>query len=43
VRPFYELRATLALRIVFVREGDLLIVDFVGDHDAVADYIRNRS
>lgn len=40
--PIYELRATLALRVVFVRRGDSLLVDFVGDHDAVRDYLRNR-
>ena len=40
--PVYELRVTLALRVVFVRSGDSFIVDFVGDHDAVRDYLRNR-
>lgn len=40
--PVYELRASLALRVVFVREGDTLKVDFVGDHSAVRDYLRNR-
>lgn len=40
--PVYELRASLALRIVFVRAGDVLKVDFVGDHSAVRDYLRNK-
>ena len=39
--PVYELRATLALRIIFVRAGDVLRVDFVGDHRAVANYLKN--
>ena len=39
--PVYELRASLALRVVFVRDGDALKVDFVGDHGAVRDYLRN--
>lgn len=40
--PVYELRTTLALRVVFVRSGGSLLVDFVGDHGAVRDYLRNR-
>ena len=40
--PVYELRASLALRVVFIRDGDALKVDFVGDHGAVRDYLRNR-
>ena len=40
--PVYELRASLALRVVFVRDGDALKVDFVGDHDEVRDYMRNK-
>jgi hypothetical protein len=39
--PVYEMRATLALRIVFVRSGDMLRVDFVGSHGEVSDYLRN--
>ncbi|MBK8474787.1 MAG: hypothetical protein IPL39_00350 [Opitutaceae bacterium] len=40
--PVYELRASLALRVVFVLEGDVLKVDFVGDPSAMRDYLRNR-
>ena len=42
VPPVYELRASRALRIVFVRKADALKMDFVGDHDAVRDYLKNR-
>ena len=42
-KDVYELRASLAARIIFVRAGPVLRVDFVGDHDAVADYLRNRA
>lgn len=40
--PVYELRATLALRVVFVRTKDALLVDFVGTHDEVRDFLKNR-
>ncbi len=39
--PVYELRVTLALRVVFAREGDELKVDFVGTHAEVQRYLRN--
>ena len=39
--PVYEMRASLALRIVFVRSGDVLKVDFVGNHDDVRRYLRS--
>jgi hypothetical protein len=39
--PLFELRATRDLRLLFVREADVLRVDFVGDHGAVTDYLRN--
>ena len=42
IPPIYELRATRALRVVFVHQGSSLIMDFVGDHGAVRDYLRNR-
>ena len=38
----FELRASRSLRVIFVRAGSVLRMDFVGDHDAVADYLRNR-
>jgi hypothetical protein len=40
--PVYEVRATLALRIVFVRQGESLIADMVGTHGEVRDYLKNR-
>lgn len=40
--PVYEVRASLTLRIVFIRDGDALKVDFVGAHDDIRDYLRNR-
>jgi hypothetical protein len=40
--PVYELRATLALRVVFVRSKDALLVDFVGTHDEVRAFLKNR-
>jgi hypothetical protein len=40
--PVYELRATLALRVVFVRTKDALLVDFVATHDEVRDFMKNR-
>jgi len=39
--PVYELRATLALRVVFTRDGDTLKVDFVGTHADLQRYLRN--
>jgi hypothetical protein len=41
--PVYELRASLTLRIVFVRSRDALLVDFVGTHDEVRAFLKNRS
>ena len=41
--PVYELRANLTLRVVFVRSGDALLVDFVGTHDEVRAFLKNRS
>ena len=39
--PLYEVRATLSLRIVFVRQGDSLIADIVGTHGEVIKYLKN--
>lgn len=41
-KDVFELRASRSLRVIFVRAGPVLRVDFVGDHDAVAGYLRNR-
>lgn len=40
--PVYEVRATLALRIVFIRQRESLIADLVGTHSEVRDYLKNR-
>jgi hypothetical protein len=40
--PVYELRATLALRVVFVRSKNTLLADFVGTHDEVRAFLKNR-
>jgi hypothetical protein len=40
--PVYELRASRALRIIFVKRAATLTMDFVGDHDAVREYLKNR-
>jgi len=40
--PVYELRATLTLRVVFVRSKDGLLVDFAGTHDEVRAFLQNR-
>jgi hypothetical protein len=41
-KDVFELRASQSLRVIFVRAGSVLRVDFVGSHAAVADYLRNR-
>jgi len=41
-KDVFELRASLGSRIIFVRAGAVLRVDFVGDHGAVPDDLRNR-
>ena len=41
-KDVFELWASRSLRLIFVRAGSVLRVDFVGNHDAVADYLRNR-
>lgn len=39
----YEIRAGLGLRVVFDAAGGLLRGDFVGNHDDVQTYLRNRA
>jgi hypothetical protein len=38
----YEVRAGLSRRLVFVRQGDVLIFDFAGTHAQVQAYLKNR-
>ena len=39
----YEVRAGLALRVIFDVAGGLLRCDFVGNHDDVRAYLKNRT
>ena len=39
----FEIRAGLGLRVVFDTAVGLLRCDFVGNHDVVQPYLRNRS
>jgi hypothetical protein len=38
----YEMRAGLALRLVFTRQGAVFEFDFAGNHDQVQAYLKNR-
>ena len=42
-RGLYEMRAGLGLRVVFDAAGGRLRCDFVGNHDDVQTYLRNRA
>lgn len=42
-RGAYEIRAGLALRIIFLPIGDELRCDFIGTHAEVKRYLRNRA
>ena len=41
-RNRFECRVGLDRRLVFSREGDVLLFDFAGSHDGVQAYLRNR-
>jgi len=44
LRPgVYEARAGREIRVVFERDGDLLVIKTVGDHGNVRRYLRNRT
>jgi len=42
VGDYFETRVGLDQRLVFKNDRDALILLFVGDHDAVRDFLRNR-
>jgi hypothetical protein len=42
-RGVYEARIGRQLRVLFVRDGDLLVVKAVGDHAAIRHYLRVRA
>ena len=43
LRPgVYEARLGLALRAVFTRDGDVLQIQMIGNHDEVKRYLRGR-
>jgi hypothetical protein len=42
-RGVFEARIDLKLRVLFVREGDLLVVKAVGDHGEIRHYLRTRA
>jgi len=39
----YEIRAGLGLRVVFDTAANLLRCDFIGNHDDVQSYLKNRA
>ncbi len=41
-RGVYECRASQAVRIVFTRHGDILLLQTVGNHDAIRAWLRNK-
>jgi mRNA-degrading endonuclease RelE of RelBE toxin-antitoxin system len=44
LRPgVYEARVGLEVRVVFERDGDLLVIKTVGDHGDVRRYLSNRT
>lgn len=42
VGDYFEVRVGLDQRLIFKNERDALVLVFVGDHDAVRDFLRNR-
>jgi len=42
VGDYFEARVGLGRRLIFKNERDALVLLFVGDHDAVRDFIRNK-
>lgn len=41
-RGLYEARIGLHLRVLFERDGDLLVIKTVGNHEAIRRYLRDR-
>lgn len=42
-RGIYEARIGLQLRVLFERNGDLLVIKALGDHAAIRLYLRDRA
>ncbi len=42
IGDYFETRVGLGQRLVFKNEQDALVLLFVGDHDAVRDFLRNK-
>ena len=42
-RGIYEARIGLHVRVLFERDGDLLVIKTLGDHSAIRQYLRDRS
>ncbi|MEO6246686.1 MAG: hypothetical protein ABIQ12_14770 [Opitutaceae bacterium] len=42
-RGIYEARIGLQIRVLFERDGDLLVLKTLGDHAAIRRYLRDRA
>ena len=42
-RGLYEARIGLRLRVLFERDGDLLVIKSLGDHASIRRYLRDRA
>lgn len=42
-RGVYEARVGLRLRVLFERDGDLLVIKMLGNHDDIRRYLRDRT
>lgn len=42
-RDIYEIRIGLNIRVLFVRDGDLLVIKTLGSHDDIRRYLRTRA
>jgi len=42
-RGIYEARIGLQIRVLFERDGDLLVIKTLGDHAAIRRYLRDRT
>ena len=42
-RGIYEARIGLRIRVLFERDGDLLVIKTLGDHAAIRRYLRDRA
>lgn len=42
-RGVYEARVGLKVRVLFERDGDLLVIKMIGNHDDIRRYLRDRA